>query len=158
MTTNYIDVAFHGSAFPATYTVPGALRAIGVTTTTNMLAASIMADLEDDEINGTFTALGNDITIPIGFNPTKIEVWNWTDGIKVEWAYGAPATKTIKTITNAATVVGAGGGTVPADELEDANSLIVVTTSDGTPGSNASVSFAAALAVNAKVLSFRIEG
>ena len=158
MTTNYIDVAFHGATFPATYTVPGALRALGVTATTNMIAASILADLEDDEITGTFTALGNVVTIPIGFNPTKVVVFNWTDGIKVEWAYGAPATNTLKTITNAATVVGAGGGTVPADELLDTNSLIVVTPADGTPGSNGSVSLAAALAVNTKVLSFRIEG
>ena len=158
MTTNYIDVAFHGSTFPATYVPPAALRVLGITVTTNMLAASVLADLDDDEISGYFTAAGNAVVIPIGFNPTKIEVINWTDGIKWQWAYGAPATNTLKTITNAATVVSAGGGTVPADELIDTNSQIVVTTADGTPGNLASVTLGATLAANSKVIGFRIEG
>ena len=158
MTTNYIDVAFHGATFPATYFPPAALRVLGITVTTNMLVGNILADLDDDEISGYFTGAGNATVIPIGFLPTKIEVINWTDGVKWQWAYGAPATNTLKTITNAATVVGAGGGTVPADELIDANSQIVVTASDGTPGNQASITLGSTLAANGKVLSFRIEG
>ena len=158
MTTNYIDIGFHGSTLPATYIIPGGLRAAGCTDTATLLAGNIMADLEDDDISGYFTGAGNAVVIPIGFNPVRVQVVNWTDGIKAEWLWGAPATDTLKAIANPATVVAAGGGTVPANVLLDANSLIVVTPVDGTPGSNGSVTFAAALAVNAKVLSFRIEG
>ena len=158
MTTNYIDIAFHGATLPATYIIPGALRAAGCTDTATLLGGNIVADLEDDDISGYFTAAGNVVSIPVGFNPVRVQVINWTDGIKAEWMWGAPATDTLKTLVNAATVVGAGGGTVPADDVLDTNSLIVVTPTNGVPGSVASVTFAAALAVNTKVLSFRIEG
>ena len=145
MTTNYIDVAFHGSAFPATYTVPGSLRALGNTDTTNLIVGNVTADLEDDEITGHFTGQGNAVVIPVGFNPAWVRVINWTDGKTYEWMLGAPATDvTLETSTT--------------DVAVDTNSLIVVTPADGTPGSNGSVTFAEALAVSAKVISFRIEG
>ena len=145
MATNYIDVAFHGSSFPATYVVPGAIRALGQTDTSNMIAGNILANLGDTEISGTFTALGNAVVIPIGFNPTKVEVVNWTDGKRHTWMLGAPATKTL--LETSTPTIGV-----------DATSLIVVSPADGTPGSNGSITLAATLAVNAKVLGFYING
>ena len=145
MTTNYIDIAFHAAAFPATYTVPGALQALGVTTKTDLLVGNILADLEDDDISGYVTSAGNAIVIPIGFNPVRVKVINWTDGIAWEWMWGAPATDSAKFTT-------------AADLAVDGNSQIVVTTYNGTPGSVASVTLGATLAGTSKVLSFRIEG
>lgn len=140
MTTNYIDLAFHGSAFPAAYVVPGVLQALGVTTTTNMLIGNPVLDNDSDVISGYFTGAGNAVVIPIGFAPTKITVTDWTNTVLWEWKYGAPATKTMK------------------NGVLDTNSQIVVT-QDMTSGIGnvCSVTLGATLAANSAVLSFRVE-
>lgn len=160
-----IDCSLHTSSVPATYIAPGALQLLGVAATqgsttgtipTNAALAfsadtytitpgNIIMGNDSDVIAGSFTGTGAAVVIPVGFYPSHIQVVNWTGVIKWEWMAGAPATDTMKTVT---------AGT----ETSDTTSAITVT-SDGAGGNGnvCYVTLSAALAVNAQVISFRIE-
>ena len=86
MTTEVIDVAFHGTSFPATYIGPGTI--IG----NPVVAASVV-----ERLHGYFTSNGNAVSIKPGFRPLLIKVVNTTDGLVWEWQYGMPAANSIKT-------------------------------------------------------------
>lgn len=167
MTANLIvDVSLHNASVPSTYIAPGLLQALGVSatqgSTTGTFAAgaqipafsgntytltpgNIVQGPDADVIAGFLTGTGAAVIIPIGFFPTKVEVINWTGVIKWEWMYGAPATDSLKVVT---------AGT----ETSDTGSAVLVTAD--TAGGNGDVCYvviSATLAVNAQVLSFRIE-
>jgi len=99
-------------------------------------------DLEDDELSGYITGAGAAIIIPVGFQPTKVEVIDWTGVVKWEWMRGAPSTDALKVVT---------AGT----ETADTGSAITVTTD---LAGNCVVALSATLAVSTHVMSFRIEG
>lgn len=169
MTANLIvDVSLHNASVPATYVAPGILQAFGVAATQGsttgtftatpttliptfvgntytVTPAGIVQGPDADIIAGFLTGTGAAIIIPVGFFPTKVEVINWTGVVKWEWMYGAPATDSLKVVT---------AGT----ETTDTGSAIVVTPdAAGGNGDVCYVVISATLAVNAQVLSFRIE-
>lgn len=146
MTTKYIDPAFHGASFPASYVPPGNLQALGCTATSQMLIGNVVSKPGADVLSGYFTSDGSTMVIPVGFAATKIKIINWTDGLQWEWMYGAPATDSIK-ITDATPAI-----------ATDTNSQIVITAdAAGGNGDVASVTLGATLCGSAKVLSYRIE-
>lgn len=160
-----VDPTLNGSAVNSNYTTPGSLLNLGVpvgqapgsTTGTlgstggvttysgdtyTIVAANAIYDPTSNVAAGFLTATGALIILPIGFQPTKVEVIDWTGVIKWEWMLGAPATDTLKVVT---------AGT----ETADTTSGITVTTDKA---GNCIVALTAALAVSTHVLSFRIEG
>lgn len=160
-----IDPALHVSAVPATYVAPANLQNFGVAatpgSTTGTLAggnistytgdtytvtpANCVLNSTADILSGYFTGTGALAVIPVGFVPTRVKAINWTDGITYEWAFGAPATDTIKNTTS-------------ADNAVDTGTAILVTAdASGGNGSVTFVTLSATLCVNAKVISFRIE-
>jgi hypothetical protein len=86
MSTDIIDVTLHTTSFPPTYIGKGTL--IG-----NPYQA---ADVPETIVLKV-TSAGNAISIPVGFFPTNVRVFNSTDGIIWEQMYGMPAANAIKT-------------------------------------------------------------
>jgi len=130
MTIDVIDIALHTSSFPATYTGPGTL--IG-----NCISSN-----DSDEVQGWFTADGNQVNIPLGFRPMVISIFDETGVVKWEWKYG---------MTNIFKTVAAGTLT------DDANGYLTVTQDDGSNG-NYLVSIAAGIAVSGHKILFEIDG
>ena len=106
MTTDVIDVTFHGSAFPATYVGDGTI--IG----------SPYYNDGAELLTLNFTSDGNAVSIPVGFQPQEIEVIDVTDLTTWQWNRGLAATNTLKTVA---------AGTMTLD----ATSAVSVATFDG---------------------------
>jgi hypothetical protein len=141
MTTNGIDVTLHGSSFPATYTVPGALQALGFTSTANLLIGNPLFS-DDGDVSGYFTGAGNVVDIPVGTQVAAVTITDVTDNIRWDWYRGMAATNTIKTVA-------AGTRTV------DTTSAISVSTDFA---GNSTITLSAALAANGSLLIYEIEG
>ena len=164
---NFIDTSIHGASFPATYVAPGVLQFFGVSgtpgsttgtlpttppsgvyggNTYTLLAANIMMTSSIDAITGYFTGNGALTVIPVGFAPTKVVVMNWTDGVEWTWMLGAPATDSAK-LTN-----------VPTFGVDTTSAIVVTADAAGGLGDTAYVALSAAMAITAKVFTFRIDG
>jgi hypothetical protein len=141
MTTNGIDVTFHGSSFPATYIVPGALQVLGFTSTANLLIGNPLFS-DDGDISGYFTGAGNVVDIPVGTEVAAVTITDVTDNIRWDWYRGMAATNTIKTVA-------AGTRTV------DTTSAISVSTD---LAGNSTITLSAALAAASSLLIYEIEG
>ena len=129
MTINAIDITFHGSSFPATYTGDGTL-----------IGNPLFGD--DGDFSGYFTGTGDAVSIPVGSQVAHVKIVDVTDNIVWEWYRGFPATDALKTVA-------AGTRTV------DATSAIVVTTD---LAGNSTIALSAALAASASLLTYQIEG
>ena len=133
MTTNVIDIAFHGTSFPTSYIGPG-----------DTIGNPIVATSVHNRVNGYFTSKNNATQINLGFRPRAIKVVNETDGIVWEWQYGMTATKAIKTTL---------GGSLAS--VIDTGTPFTIT--DGGAGVF-SLTLSATLVGNAKLISFHVEG
>lgn len=164
---NFIDTQIHGSSYPATYVAPGTLQWFGVSATQGstsgtlpasppsgaygsntytMLVGNPLGNQSTGSVAGYFTSNNNLTVIPVGFVPTRIKIWNDTDGIEWEWMYGMAATHTIKTNT-----------TGPAITNDTSSAIVVYADSAGGQGDVAYVQLSAALCGNSKRIAFRIE-
>lgn len=123
MTTDVFDITLHNSSFPSTYLGDGTVIA-------NPKASDPAASL-----SLYWTGSGNAVSIPLGDEPLRIDIYDSTDNISWSWQRGMAATKTLKSVA-------AGTQTL------DTTSAIVVTAGDGTKG-NFTISLSAALNVSA---------
>lgn len=130
-----IDVSLHISTFPATYIGDGTL-----------IGNCIQSGGDETDVHGYFTSDGNAVSIPLGFRPLEIDVFNMTDGIKWEWQLGMAATNSVKTTFTGPTVA------------VDTTTAITVTDSDAGARSNYTVLLSAGLAGTSKLICFKIEG
>ena len=130
MATKTIDLAFHGSTFPATYTGKGDLIGNPVINRTG------------DEISGYFTGTGDAVSIPVGFAPNAIEVIDETNVVLWKWRRGLTAGNTVKQVTAGTTTVDTGSAIVVSADL----------------AGNATVTLSATLAASAANLVYRITG
>jgi hypothetical protein len=137
MSTDIIDVTLHTTSFPPTYIGKGTL--IG-----NPYQA---ADVPENIVLKV-TSAGNAISIPVGFFPTNVRVFNSTDGIIWEQMYGMPAANAIKTTL---------GGSFAS--VVDTTGQITVSGGSATdsPG-NFTVLLGATLTGTAKLLCIEING
>ena len=171
--TLFVDPTIHGSAFPATYVVPGSLQALGCTgaspgsSTGTASAASpwyVAADTNtwtlvaancvsfgggaDDGIAGyltvpTLTNVTN-LIIPVGFAPSHIHVIDWTNYVEYEWFLGAPSTKTLKRSASS------------TYNSVDGNTIITFTAdADGGVGNTGYITILTSIFTAADVVSFR---
>jgi hypothetical protein len=131
VTTSIIDPSLHVSSFPATYTGPGTL--IGNPRQSGGL---------DCSVDGYFTSNGNTIQVNVGFRPLHVRVKNMTDGLQWEWAYGMPATDTLKT-TNSTGVVSTdtGSAIVPSEDASNQSGNWIVTLSSTLAGTSKLILF-----------------
>jgi hypothetical protein len=130
MTTDVIDLTFHGSSFPTTY--------IGVGT---KVGNPLSAVSNPPRISGYFTGAGNVVSIPVGFQPSHVRIVDETDVIIWDWYKGLAATHTIKQVTAGTTTV-------------DTTSAILVSTD---LAGNCTITLTAALAVNAANICYVID-
>ena len=135
MTTDVIDVSLHVSSFPSTYIGSGTL-----------IGNCIQSGGDETDVHGYFTSDGNAVSIPCGFQPLEIDIFNMTDGKKCEWQLGMAATNTVLTTFTGPTVA------------VDTNSLITVTESDTGMKSEYTVLLASSLVGTSKLICFKIEG
>lgn len=101
-----IDTSLHVAAFPTTYTGPGTL-----------IGNPLQSGSQDTELYGYFTSVTSDtVTINVGFQPLKVEIFNETDGIEWTWMYGMAATHTIKNVHSGPTITtDTGSAIVPSE-------------------------------------------
>lgn len=136
MTTEVIDIAFHGTSFPSTYIGKGTI--IG----------NPLGDFgsSGQRVRGKFTSNGNAVNIPVGFMPARVKVVNTTDGITWEWQTGMPVANSVKTVL---------GGSLTS--AQDTGSAITASGSvtDGT-GGNGAVLLSATLCGSAKNIAYDI--
>lgn len=129
MTTDVIDTNFHGASFPSTY--------VGGGTLIGNPKHSDVAKLT----TGYFTSGGNAVSIPLGFEPQHVEMFDVTDNIRYEWFRGIPANDTVKQVAAGTTTV-------------DTGSVEVVSTFDG----RSTVTLSAAAASTSKLWLYKIIG
>lgn len=130
MATKTIDLAFHGSTFPATYIGPG-----------NLIGNPVL-NRTGDAVSGYFTGTGDAVNIPVGFAPTKIEVADETNNIVWQWYRGQAAGKVFKQVAAGTETVDTGSAITVAADL----------------AGNAVITLSATLAASAANLIYRIDG
>jgi hypothetical protein len=130
MTTDVIDLTFHGSSFPTTY--------IGVGTKVGNPQSAVAVP---STISGYFTGAGNVVSIPVGFQPSHVQIINETDNIQWDWFRGLAATHTIKQVAAGTTTV-------------DTTTAIAVSTD---LAGNCTITLTAALAVNSSNIIYVID-
>ena len=137
MIIDYIDPAFHGSSFPATYVAPGNLQALGVAATQGAPAAAASLPATSPQYvagdTNTYTlraasarqSSGGDLTlsvaaataslnfavIPVGFFPSKIEVL-YNNAVLYQWFAGSTDIFILTVSGNTVTVAANGTGYV----------------------------------------------
>lgn len=162
----FIDPAIHGSSYPSTYIAPANLQWFGVSSTQGsttgtlpanppsgvygsntytLLGASCSLHGSAGVLSGYFTARGEITVIPCGFAPTKVEIWNDTDGIMWTWMLGMASTHAYKENT-----------TGPALTVDTGSAIVVNADAAGGLGDVDYVALSATLAGSSKLLSFRI--
>lgn len=136
MTTSVIDIQFHGTSFPSSYTGVGTL--IG----------NPLMHKGGQGVSGNFTSNGNAVNIPLGFVPTDVEIVNVTDGITWKWQKGMPAANSVKFVL---------GGSLAG--TQDTGSAITVSGSvtDGSGGNGACL-LSSTLCGTSKNITYKISG
>ena len=131
MATKYIDINLHGTSFPATYTGSGTL-----------IGNPIATNPGTERISGYFTGTGDAVVIALGTQPTHVVVADVTGNIVWEWFRGLAATNVFKDVAAGTRTVDTGSALVVSVDL----------------AGNASLTIAAAVAVNGNLLIYSIEG